>query len=474
MILNTFISAIIALFFLGRSSKDDHKKTRKASIFKVIAYAILTVIAVIIFYKSYQVSTIVNIIDVKPLRGIEDSLHHTKDTIRSISIYNKFRNMGSYNNDFLKLSNAHKKDSFYTKNGGVLIKIKRDITNIENFHNRKHLSPELISSFENELKCDISRIGSIYSMTFVSTNIPSFLSFYPDVQGESPWEHKEGMSLYNVVRNTRDIEGFTFTKPHDSNEQDFSDLEGGEHLFDNGILVQQNMVIDDIKDKTTSFYLSCSHNIANTIDLLTAADLSQYTYTICLDSEMPIKKLSVEYNIPIEISQAQDGMSVGSKGFSLNQKLLKSLKNDALMIHVKLPTMANLQLIRSLILTALLTTFFSLLCSNIYYLFRKGAMKYYREHKLGFATLRRISRHRVRIFKIFCYTYIIILLLLCLFMTLLVLYNRTIIVDIEYFWYYAVIYFLGGVIVFSILVYSLYKYATTPIPKKKGGNKKRK
>ena len=222
MILNTFISAIIALFFLGRSSKDDYEKTRKASLFKVIVYCILTIITFFLFYKSYQVASIINIIDVKALRGAEDSLHHTKDSISSITIYNKFRSMGSYNNEFLKVSNAHKKDSFYTKNGGVLIKIKRDVSNIADVHNRKGMNQDLISAFENELRRDVSQIGSIYSMTFVSTNIPSFIPFYPFVQGETPWEHKDGLSFYQVVVNSRDLDGFIFTKPQENKIYNYS------------------------------------------------------------------------------------------------------------------------------------------------------------------------------------------------------------------------------------------------------------
>lgn len=469
--INTFISAIIALFFLGRSSVDENKKTRKASIYKVIIYVILVGITGIIFYKSYQVSNIINIVDVKALRGAEDSLNHSKDTIRSILIYNKFRNMGSYSNDFLRVSNEHKKDSFYTKNGGVLLKIKRDTSDSAVIRNRKNLERELISSFENELERDISEIGSMYSMTFVSTNIPSFFPFYPYAQAEMPWEHKDGMSFYQVVKNTRNDKNFTYARPHDINEQSISNIEGAKHLFDDGILVQQNMAIDDIKDKESSFYLSCSHKIANTMDFFTASDLSQYTYTICISSEMPIEKLILEYNIPIELSQVQTGMSVGSKSITLNKKLIKSMKNDALMIHVKLPTMANLQLIRSFILTALLSTFFSLFCTNLYFLIRKGAMKYYRNHKLRYAILRRIRRNRVRNFKRFCYISIIILLLSYLYLILRVLQNRSIIIDIEYIWYYACLYLLGGLIVYSILVYFLYVYATTPKPKKRGREK---
>ena len=79
---NIIISALIAAFFGSKSTKDIQEKTKNASWFRTFLYLFLSVIFGVFFYKSYQVRTIINQIDINSLRAFEDSLHHPIDTIK--------------------------------------------------------------------------------------------------------------------------------------------------------------------------------------------------------------------------------------------------------------------------------------------------------------------------------------------------------------------------------------------------------
>ena len=79
-----FISALITIFFLGKTSKEVDDKTKRASWFRTFVYFALTVLFGIFFYRSFQVATITNSIEISTLRCAVDSLNHPKDTIEKL------------------------------------------------------------------------------------------------------------------------------------------------------------------------------------------------------------------------------------------------------------------------------------------------------------------------------------------------------------------------------------------------------
>lgn len=466
MILNLFISAIIATFFLGNASREKIEKTKKASLFRSCVYFFLTIVAFVIFYKSYQVSTIVNMVDIKSLRGAEDSLNNSRDTINIIRIYNKFREMGTYDNKTLTLANQHKKDSFYTKNGGVLVKIQPANSPKYPVKNRELLTQEMRQSIEGEFNRDISTTGPSYTLTFLSTNIPSYVPFYPDIEYGSPWEHKDGYMLANTVINSRGADNIYFTVLGKENKGAIKDLEGGKEIFENGIVVQQTIVVDYLKEKLDGLFMSISHDYANAINILTAADLSQYTYVLTFNSELYIKEADIEYNIPIEVSGNLDGVSGGSHNIHLNEQFIKTNRGQTIMFHVTLPSMANIQLIRSLILTALLTTLFSLFCRNVYYYLANLAYEFHRKNRMRFS-----SPKRQKLFQKYNYTVTFIFIAVIFYIMYYVVFGKAFLVYFDTIWYWVIGIVLFTIIVLSVATYYIYKYAVTPETKKRGKEK---
>ncbi len=477
--MNVFISALIALYFLRKSSKEVREKTKRASWFRTAAYFILMCITSIMFYKSYQVSTIINRISIEALRGAEDdSSGQSKDTVELLHVYNKFRCLNSYKNDYLEFDNKYlRSDSVLTYNGGVKAYINMAESSPKRIKRRAGLSERVEKRFCEITKRNPSELGPYYAITLLSTNIPSFVPVYPKINYIEPIKQDSLLDERNGKHSA-----FTFASVYNSRGSDLFDFpatsnpqvnKAYEDLFKNGMVAEQNILLDNPDDSLKNASLSITHRFANTIDILTAADLSQYTYVIGVESDMCVKNLLVEYNIPIEINCSMNGLEKGPRSFEIkNGDLMDGIQNgQCLVFHVKLPTMSNIQQIRSLILTALVTTFFSLFGTNLFYRLRKWAMGRRKSNRLKYAVLRRISRKRIELFKRFHYIMVILLLSLVLAGALFCLFDCTFLMNLDYNIWEKICFVIGLIIVHLVLVCLLYKYAISPLHKKRGKEK---
>ncbi len=470
---NIFISALIAIFFLGKSSKEKQEKTRNASGFRTIIYLFLSIITGVLFYKSYQVSTIRNTIELKALRGVEDSLKQSKD-IAKIHIVNKFRCVGSYNNKFLDIENEFGEDSSVTKYGGVVASIRAFNTPVDSIKRRSDFTIEEENYLSKRFQKDVSEMGQFYSLFFLSTNIPNFIPIYPKEDDIPTWvPEKDAYTRLSYHTDFKKRVHF-FVSDSEGTEQELSNEGSLTDLYDNSTLIE-NYWLSNQKRDTPYYDLSmyCPYPYINTIGFLTAADISQYTYIIEIPSttDVSIQSMKISYNLPIEITQEMDGVHVGAKGVVISEDYIKKLHGSALMLHVKLPTMANLQMIRSLILTALATSFFSLFFTNFYFWLRMLSLSYKKKHKLSVSVLRRLDRKRIKLFRNSHRLIAIMLVLLVGYVAWMVFVNKTILISFDIKWYEIVGYSLLIIVIFSFVNYHFYKYAITPLPKKRGKDK---
>lgn len=479
--INVFISSLIALFFLGKTSKETREKTARASWFRTIVYLFLTVIFGFVFYKSNQVSTIVNIVELRCLRGTEDSLHNPLDTIMYIDIYNNFKTMGSYKNEYNNLQNKYTDEKHISEYGGVYASMKRKISDQDRIITRE----ELIKSSKYEpfndsinkyLGKDISQLGSIYELSLLTTNIPNFIPLFPVTELPLSWVCSDDGSMWFsfIAKNSRNNNFLNVSIDGESNNSVKNKI-AGEKIWDNGSFFQLTSFFSDINMHRyfEKFEIYGINQLANTINFLTAADLSQYSYIVSFRSDMPVKCINVKYNIPIELTNVGEGFSVGANYFTLyHQDLTKVIREGyPLYFHVKLPTMANLQEIRSLVLTALVTTFFSLFCTNLFFCLRKRAMKYRLLHLQRISSLKRISRKRLTFYRYFHYMLVLILLSFILFVVCMSCYDITLMVNFDYIEYKiaAIVLLITSALLFAS--YRLYIYTITPLPKKRGKEK---
>lgn len=127
-------------------------------------------------------------------------------------------------------------------------------------------------------------------------------------------------------------------------------------------------------DSLKSFSKSMRHTVnsydLNTFNFFTAADISQCSYVLGIISDCPIKKFQMTFDIPVELSPLPFKTDVSSAyGFAiLDPNNIKEIQNTLITTHIKFPTLANMQLIRSLILTTVLSALLTLFLSNFYFL----------------------------------------------------------------------------------------------------------
>jgi hypothetical protein len=455
--INIFISAMIAIFFLGKFSKEVNEKTNQASWFRTLVYLFLTIIFSILYYRTFQVATIINTVEISSLRGVEDSLLHSKDTIESISINNNFKTLGSYKNpyfDYLKSRTSLSDD------GGVSIALKDSVSSTDFVKDRKGFTDEIKKEIEALIGKTInSNTGSIYNFSFFSSSIPSLIPVYPIIRYDKP--KVENKSLYSKIEKVGNVVNSVDGKVM------ISKSDPAKGYFIDALSYQQTIVAHYPDFHLHS--LGMPHPLANTIDIFTAADLSQYTYCIELNSDMYINHLSVSYNVPIEISNQPEGLILSANGFDINDDNLLNniIKNQPMMFLVKLPTMANLQQIRSLVLTAIVTALFSLFCTNLFYRIRKHATKYKAKHHLSFSERRNISRKRVKDFKIFLYTITFIFLIVFLIVVFFAAFGYTFLINYENLGWKIALNVICIIVILIVVIYFLYKYAITPVQKKK-------
>ena len=98
-------------------------------------------------------------------------------------------------------------------------------------------------------------------------------------------------------------------------------------------------------------------------------------------------------------------------------------------------------------------------------------MKYRRKHGLKYGEKKRLCRKRVDIFKNFHYLVAILFFILLLCCAILFLFDTTILVKDDFNAYEIIGIIIGFVAISLFITNLLYKYAITPIPKKRGKEK---
>lgn len=455
---NLFFSALIAIFFLGKSTKEVQEKTRNSSWFRTFVFLLLTAIFCVFFYKSYQVRTIVNTIDISTLRGAKDSLNQSADTIEHVRILNNFKTFGSYNNQYIDMA---LKDTGCILAGGVEIKLKFSKSSVEMIKDSPSFTDSLKKIIESQTGTEInSSTGSIYDFRFFSTCIPNLIHVYPTIRfDKAKVEENSLLTTIEEVGNVVNLDlgwrvGISKSIPE-------------EGAFVDGLAYQKTVVIHDdnyFRTANDAFKIPMPHHLVNSMSLLTAGDLSQYTYCLEVNTDMYVKGFDVVYNVPIEIGNQAEEIVQSANAFGIYdpEVVNKDVVNMPMMFLVKLPSMANLQQIRSLLLTALMTAFFSLFCTNFFYRMRKLALGFREKNKLTFSERRKISRKRVNRFKWLIYSIVFAFLLFVLTVVIMSALDYVFLVENEYLCWRIICVVICIIVALSMTIYYSYKYAITP------------
>lgn len=345
------IAVIIGVMFL------NNRTGRKVSgsWIKSLIYLVAIVIVGVFFYKTNQVVTIQSLINIEGYRTScsKGQPQHVLDSISTISICNYFSS-NSFNDAI--------RDKENDKSTDVSLTIKAPKNAAYDF--KDIVSHDSIVGMCNNLEVSPNYLGRMYQVIFSSASLPKFLPIHIQENEIKPVEDKSTYlrrSYYFI--NDYDPEGIFSLGPYEE-DGSFND-----YFTPNGLqkIHSKHATLLACDNLHTNADLEYNGYIEGSVfDFFTAADISQYIFGLSVYSDCPIDAIEVRYDIPIEVSSDNSGITSGTFAFDLYSNLLRDTMNGRIThIHVKLPTMANLQLVRSFILTTLLTALFTLFFASL-------------------------------------------------------------------------------------------------------------
>jgi hypothetical protein len=432
------MAAIISLGIWGKATQETKEKTRKASWLRTGLYLVLSVIVGIIFYKTYQVSINENSIEICKIYGSVDDYGMNTDTAR---VYISHR----FNKDQYKDSIEYNE---YVTHGGVLVdvisrpfgpkainkkylaetfdwlefllseKLIPDTNATTNLFKRMYdafqTNPEMeniLYQYKSGVQLSQKQIDLLnLKMDYIMSDYRQLLlTRYRFTQPNSllPWLIDDTSKKFKLETSTK----YSFMVSHENIMdsvwcktwlQNKNNLNvDWERAFK--ALNLQNSVMYTYLFGTSDLHYKNKRNIEkyeqhdeisrsdmkiNSVNFLTAADLSQGIYEINIHSDIPLEVLRVDFDIPVNISSMYpepDMKSMREIVFHDREKL-DYIQSQKIKFHVKFPTLENQQLIRSLILTTILTAIVSMFFANLYFCIRRFLLRKHRNHKIESCT----------------------------------------------------------------------------------------
>lgn len=368
------IFAAVAFLFWGKVTKEEEEKIQNASWIRTTIFLTLTIMIGVFYVKTYQVATVKNVVIVDGHRCAQNSKTlAVVDTIEEICVMNRYTDTSPFASiAYLNYEDSSIFDS--DSNGGldIIFKLKYDSSCIikANSYNPS-ISP---------------RIYHDYLVQYMATQVPRISIFQKQfaVQNDKP------TILMEKHMTTKDFSCDLSNRQH-INPTKFTNFVGSHGIYN--ALQLYSWDIGTMDSYEEEYQEVVNSDAINTFDFFTAADISQCSYIIGFKTDCPLKRFVMNFDIPVEILPIPYRIDVNSAyGFEINnQETINRMQRTMIAMHVKFPTLANMQLIRSLILTTILSAILSLFLTNLYYLlckivrYMKTKSKYeHNSHKIKF------------------------------------------------------------------------------------------
>ena len=356
-----------SLGFWRISSKDQEKKTKNASGYKLFFIFLCFLISWFFYIKTYHVATFKNIVEVKGYNGgFGETDIIKKDTISNITFFSKF------------VDKEWKKDIYIEDIGnseysGMVAYVKFSNDSDACFHRY----PDAHLLFDENLPPD-SLIKHLYKFNFAASSIPNLFPFIKTTNQKATISNNGDFynnSDISVINRKGDVE--ELKSRHVDTE--YNGMDYG--TYSSNIIYTKKNNSSKVDDYW--FIARYADSKINNLSIFSLADLSQCIYEFKIKSDIPVKSIRLFLDVPAEFSSLDiNKHNVQYNGFTLSDLSSIDLTNSTFFrVHAKLPTQENLQLIRSLILTSLITALFSLLISNSYYYIRKKIKRYYNKRE---------------------------------------------------------------------------------------------
>jgi len=352
-----FVSAT-AVFLGFLFLRDTKGKPLNPSWIKIFFYFITLVVVGAFFYKTNQVMTVNSNITIENYRSYVSKNDSTQvaDSIETVEIYNSF------------LSNSHNNSIRYkdeeNKSSNVSFTIRAPKS--DNCTILDAVPRGIINNLAQELKMFPQHIGRMYQVNYATSCVIPFVPVLLSKDSIYNPITTEGNTISRKYKNTNiyDKEGMIGVKSETGVTEDLPDF-----VEPTGLLKYYSKT----GRLTASSHLNVNSDLhfnetieGSVFDFFTAADISQYILSLGIHSPCHIQVVNVLYDLPVEIQSDERGVLPGTFGFHIYGAVLRDMVNgDGASFYVKLPTMANLQTVRSFILTTLIAALLALLISSL-------------------------------------------------------------------------------------------------------------
>ena len=347
-------TAVFLGFLFLRDSKEKHVNP---SWIKICFYFIILIVVGVFFYKTNQVMTVYSNITIENYRSYFNKNDSTQiaDSIDMILIDNSF--LSNSTNNAIRYTVEESKSS----NISLTIKAPKS----SNCVILDAAPRSEINSKAQFLKVNPEEIGRMYQVTYASSCLIPFVPILLSNDTiHKPFPKENIISIRYENTHFYDKEGMVGAISEDGVEGNLPDF-----VKPTGL----------IKYYSKSGRLSAASNRYNVrsdlkfnetiegsvFDFFTAADISQYILSLKIYSPCHIGYIEVKYDMPIEVQSDDRGILSGTLSFIIYGNILNNVKDHQSSFYVKLPTMANLQTVRSFILTTLIAALLALLISSL-------------------------------------------------------------------------------------------------------------
>lgn len=441
--IQNILTTIITFGLWNRVTEEQQEKTYKSSWLRVAVYGVLTFLVGVFLYQTYQVAHIRDFLFVHGIRGayIHDSL--VVDTVKFQ--FNKvFRHPETkQERDSLEKRFSEMMTSDEFPYSGLLLTL---FCNNDSISQVKYFPKEKEPTSPN-----LAKNGHLYKIDYFSSTVPTIIpiSFIDSTSFkfenlDNGYSYSRHEALYYTYQNKKIKESIRTTMGklgcHDEAYAGF-------------------FKVDSLPLKTLPVTCCFADINLNLLDIFSAADISKCIYSIHIASDCPLGLLNINFDIPVEMETFN--MPADEVTFSgiyvENPKKLEAIRNErSYTFIVKFPTLENLQLIRSLVLTSLATIFATLFCSNMFYCLRKVYNRIRRKYRLSLSEARHLDKKRVQIYKVMVFLLSLLLLAGLAYLSYRILVDDFIVVAYDNLFYlYALI--TAAILLIGLIIYYLRK-----------------
>ena len=396
-----FLAILMTVGFFAKQSVDQKIRTRNASRLRTFIYGVLSFFLIVFYIKTNEVPVIKHNIEIP---GVKVAVNESGEIMdrASVSIVSRFAG-----NELMELLKKNTDpDDFHDKEktqeyGGVTVGLSLYMDSLTRFYTiprNKHFldNPNIKPSMHR------------YNIQVVSSRVSSISPFIDKYKMSESYVENLGPSsanYYNMASSLSEIEKYG----------GFEDARIYDYFDKNSLVFLQYMWTRDFANTRYDYEVPIKSKSMNTMNVFSAADLSQCTYIVSIMSDCPLKKIYFNFDVPVELLPSKykpdqaDAYDISFK----DPKTLERIRNHIMVLHFKMPTMQNIQLVRSLILTTLLSAMLSLFVLNFYYLCRKEMNRCrIRRPRLDFQKVWKIKKYCVASVQRF--TAWLFVLILCL------------------------------------------------------------